>query len=171
LADSFCIFGGTVFSSWSGNVVSDLNDPTITFGVYKYGTSLTANFSDVPPVVPQAYMTTILGIAIPSVRAWLYKNRKQFSRKTSGGSSSYQDRYMKIIDTTYYASSLQNADERLKQLADIRTQIRDLYIQGTINDTDYKILSDRISNYGDKTYNDAGMSSSNDTKQTPKRPS
>lgn len=151
-------FGGTVFSSWSGNVVSDSNDPTITFGVYKYGTALTANFND----VPQAYMTTILAIGIPAVGAWVYKNRRRFSRKTSRGSASYQDRYLKIIDTTYSASSFQNADERLKQLADIRRQIKDLYVQGTINDNDYKILNDKISNYSDNIYNDAGTSSSND---------
>jgi hypothetical protein len=54
-------------SSWSGNVVPNSNDSTTRFQVYKYGITLTANFSEMSPLIPQGYMTTILAIAISAV--------------------------------------------------------------------------------------------------------
>jgi hypothetical protein len=135
------------FDSWSGDLDNpDQNrDHTIKFEPTQFGT-LTANFN----VLSDTYASTFVSIAITAIaiplsvtlyknRDWIYKFKRQY----------YVDKYMKIINDLYEVSH-SNKEECWKNLGVIRNRITELFINGDINQSNYTILNDRISEYMDK---------------------
>jgi hypothetical protein len=140
--------GGIVFDSWSGDIMDPQlkNNSTITINPANYMTKLTANFIEKPAIIPEGYLTTVLGVAIPVVGAWIYKNRDWFYKKRR---LEYLRRYMKTIDAAYETTD-QNKEEGLQHLGAIRMQIIELFGNGTIKESDYEILNRKISEYINK---------------------
>jgi hypothetical protein len=122
---------GFTFSSWSGDYLpsSNLNTPTTTFKVSKYGT-LSANFIQSSTVsVPPEFWTPLYGLIpgffIPSIISWLNGRRQR----------GYLQQYITQIGKF--------DKNRLEK------RITSSYIEGKINDSHYQLLKDKISEYYD----------------------
>jgi YVTN family beta-propeller protein len=114
------------------------NDTSATFDVNRFGT-FTANFKAVPPTVPPEYwiplygiiVSTVVGWSIPSIIAWI---RARGKRKQN------LEEYDNIIN------SLSNATDR-NSLDTLRNQVIRAFISEKINEFQYKILDEKISEY------------------------
>lgn len=103
---------------------------------------MTANFKDVPPLIPEAYLTTFLAIGIPALGAAIYKNRDWIYKRHKG----YLSKYTKKFDAAYEIS-YQNKEECLELLGEIRTQVIELFLSQQIDKSDYKILEKKFEEY------------------------
>jgi DNA-binding beta-propeller fold protein YncE len=122
------VFPPIWFDSWSGNLVSPDSDKnhTITFNPTHFGT-LVANFN----VLSDAYITTILAIAIPAAAGLIlkYSPLKDWFSQTRRNKNLHKYRIL-INDT----SKIANRDEKdnIQLFEEIRKRIVDLYLNGKI---------------------------------------
>lgn len=86
--------GGTRFSYWSNTIgnISETNDNPYEFQASQFG-KVTANFEKIAPSIPEGYTTTLLGLTIPAVGAWIYKNREWFYKLRNKRTKSYDIEY------------------------------------------------------------------------------
>jgi YVTN family beta-propeller protein len=132
--------GGFSFSSWSDNTLKAKSDNPINFKTSDFGSSVTANFTptlslDQYEAIIVAYLAILGPIStILSVRT-LFNSRKQ---------KKYIKTYMEKIDRGCNSGG-PIKEESLKELESLRLEIRDMLTKGTISDSTYNILRERIS--------------------------
>jgi YVTN family beta-propeller protein len=135
------IFPPIWFDSWSGDLVSPDSDKdrVITFKPSHFGT-VVANFN----VLSDAYITTILAIAIPAAGGLILKYsplRDWFSQMRRNKNL---NKYRNLIDDT---SKIENRHKKdhIQLFEEIRKRIVDLYLNGNISDSQYVELNDELS--------------------------
>jgi DNA-binding beta-propeller fold protein YncE len=134
------VFPPIWFDSWSGDLASPDSDKDniITFKPTHFGT-LVANFN----VLSDAYITTILAIAIPAAGGLILKYsplRDWFSQMRRDKNL---NKYRNLIDDT---SKIANRDKKdhIQLFEEIRKRIVDLYLNGNISDSQYMELNDEL---------------------------
>jgi YVTN family beta-propeller protein len=144
------VLGGYTFTSWSGDISPNLTSAVVKFNATKFGATLTANFENVPPAFPVEYRNILVGLAIPAAAGWFYKKREWFFRKKRRESL---ERYLKIIDAANHTYSInRDKDEYRSTLKNLRLQITDLYGKGSLKETDYLNLNNKILEYEKQTH-------------------
>jgi hypothetical protein len=151
---------GFAFSSWSGDITPYSSNISIfdslfnllsgyqqsgsmaKFTLTEYG-KLNANFI-VPVTIPKEYLVTLFGIllsvVIPSTLRWLNGRRQR----------SCLHKYMSQINEIIFNNSDQSAAESHSLLDHLKRNMTESYTKGEINDSQYKTLNDKISEYNKK---------------------
>lgn len=120
---------GFTFNAWSGDYLSaNLYSPLITLNISKYG-SLSADFIQSSIIsIPPEFWTPLYGLIpaffIPSIISWISGKRRE---------TRYLREYMEIIG---------KADKDVME-----KDIRELYKEGKISDSNYKLLKEKIAHY------------------------
>jgi len=122
---------GFTFGAWSGDLASfsSNNNPMIQFPVTRYG-KLTAIFIQQTPVtIPPAFWAPLYalipGFFIPSIIHWLNGRRQR----------GYLSKHIDIIEREH------------PELDAINKEIGKLYVDGKLNDSHYKLLKEKISEF------------------------
>jgi YVTN family beta-propeller protein len=137
------------FKNWSGiSPYTTVN--SVRFIASQYG-NVAANFMETRPSLPRSDLVTlfsvILGIAITSTGAWVYRNRSWFYRR----GKHYLNLYSKRIKIAYNISN-QTPVECSWFLEEIRKQILELAIHEKIRKPHYEILINMILHYQDQLH-------------------
>jgi YVTN family beta-propeller protein len=135
--------GSIQFASWSEPSGDTNYSPNINFSALQYGT-LTANFKQLPPPLPDWLLTAIIPIIISAVIA-LYKIVSRRTHKINA------KEYEKKIQDIYNTLS-QNREECLRRLDDKRRQITELFTKGKLSRKNYELLDNTISYYENRMF-------------------
>jgi hypothetical protein len=96
--------------------------------------------SGIPLNIPKEYLLgfygIVLSLVVPGITRWFNKRRQM----------TYVNRYMTSI-LSEYDSKKQNKDECLRSLENIRRQVDLSYAKGRLDESNYKILNGKISEY------------------------
>lgn len=85
------------------------------------------------PVISEGYLLLALGIAIPTISGWYLKRRTK----------RYLNRYITLINSISDRTT-ENRGESINRLNQIEREIENLFSIGKINETDYRVLDDKI---------------------------
>ena len=125
--------GGFLFERWSSNLGLNHFDNQVSFAATKYSV-LDAKFrEDQPNQLLYAIIAIVASVAL-TIAGWFFKKR---------GKKRYLTRYGEIIDAIYDTCQ-HNIPDCLKQLSEIKNQIRSLYTDGTLSASHYKTLDAKI---------------------------
>jgi YVTN family beta-propeller protein len=130
------------------DIYSDSNMVT-KLDVSKFGT-LIANFvkpqTQIELFIPNEYWFALYGVVlsfiIPAMVAWINTLRQRRHLR----------KFMMNIERVRESDS-HNRTEYLKNLATLKQDLQEIFTKGKINDTQYRILNDKISEYENKSIN------------------